>query len=256
MYKGGGNMDYGKLTFEELKKGYHHDQDTDQYICNYCHQQFEVGQVYLIGDKFYDAKHAVTKHLIAIHGSNQLQLISSTTKYNTLTKNQKELLTLFGCGMSDKEMAKKLDVSEATIRRQRFTFREKAKQAKLFLAIYEQVFADKSTNDKNIVPIHNNAIYVDDRYLISQEEQQHILETSFSSLEPLVLKKFSPKEKKKVVILTKIAQQFKRNTKYSENEVNQILKFIYDDYITLRRYLIMYGFMERTNDGSEYWLTE
>ena len=70
------------------------------------------------------------------------------------------------------------------------------------------------------------------------------------------MKSFSPKEKKKVVILTKIAEQFEKGKLYNEKEVNQILQPIFDDYMSLRRYLIMYGFMERTQDGSKYWLTE
>ena len=73
---------------------------------------------------------------------------------------------------------------------------------------------------------------------------------------PLVLKTFSPKEKNKVVILTKIAEQFEKGKTYSEKEINQILKPTYEDHITLRRYLIMYGFMERAKDGSKYWLTD
>ena len=166
------------------------------------------------------------------------------------------LLSLFAMGVSDKEMAKKLGVTEATIRRQRFTFREKAKRAKLYLAVYEQVFEAKPTTDNAIIPIHNSAIYVDDRYLITEQEKQHILETSFCSLEPLVLKTFSPKEKKKVVILAKIAEQFEKGKQYSEKEVNQTLKPIFEDYITIRRYLIMYGFMGRSRDGSKYWLTD
>ena len=92
--------------------------------------------------------------------------------------------------------------------------------------------------------------------MITEQERRHILETSFSSLIPLVLKSFSPKEKKKVVILTKIAEQFEKGKIYNEKEVNQILQPIFDDYMSLRRYLIMYGFMERTQDGSKYWLTE
>ena len=156
---------------------------------------------------------------------------------------------------SDKDMAKKLNVTEATIRRQRFTFREKAKQAKFYLAMYELVFEDEPTTTEQIIPIHNNAIYVDDRYLITEDEKQHIVETFFSSIQPLVLKSFSPKEKKKVVILGKIAEQFEYGKKYSEQEVNEILKPIYADYMTIRRYLIMYGFMERTRDGRQYWLT-
>lgn len=63
-----------------------------------------------------------------------------------------------------------------------------------------------------------------------------------------------PKEKNKVVIFGKIAEQFEYGKRYSEQEVNEILKPIYEDYMTIRRYLIMYGFMERTKDGRQYWL--
>ncbi len=247
-------MDYGKLTLDELEKGYRYNRDT--YICNYCEQCFEVGQIFSIENNFYVAEHAVAKHIKSAHGGNLTQLIMSETKYNTLTQNQKELLTLFCLGTSDKDMAKKLNVTEATIRRQRFTFREKAKQAKFYLAIYQQVFEKTNSMEHDIVPIHNNAVYVDDRYLITKQERQHILETSFSSIVPLVLNAFSRKEKKKVVILTKISEQFEQGKYYSEKEVTQILKPIFEDYMTIRRYLIMYGFMERTKDGSKYWLTE
>ena len=106
------------------------------------------------------------------------------------------------------------------------------------------------------MPIHNHANYVDDRYLITEPERLRILENFFSSFNPLVLKTFSTKEKNKVVILTKIAEQYEKGKTYGEKEINQILKPIYEDYMTLRRYLIMYGFMERAKDGSKYWLTD
>jgi len=154
-----------------------------------------------------------------------------------------------------KEMAKRLNVSAATIRRQKFTFREKAKQAKLYLAIFDHVFEDKPKAKESIIPVHNNAMYYDDRYIITEQERTRILETSFESLDPLKLKNFSSKEKKKVVILTKIAKQFEAGRQYTEKEINQIIKPIYDDYVNIRRYLIMYGFMERTNDGTSYWLS-
>ena len=59
--------------------------------------------------------------------------------------------------------------------------------------MYELVFEDEPTTTEQIIPIHNNAIYVDDRYLITEDEKQHIVETFFSSIQPLVLKSFSPK---------------------------------------------------------------
>ena len=248
-------MDYGKLTLEELKKGYRFDKEKDAYVCIYCDKTFPAGQIFSIGDQFYVAEHAVAKHIAGEHDGNFTQLVNADTKYNTLTQNQRELLTMFHAGLTDSEIAKKSGISDSTVRRQRFTFREKAKQARLYLAMYEQVFEDQSEHENAFIPIHDKAIYVDDRYLITEQEKRHILETSFQSLTPLVLKSFSPKEKKKIVILGKIAEQFQRGKHYSEKEVNEILKPVYEDYMTLRRYLVMYGFMERTKDGAKYWLT-
>jgi len=68
------------------------------------------------------------------------------------------------------------------------------------------------------------------------------------------LSAFPPKQKKKLVILQVIAEQFERGRKYSEKEVNGIIRPIFGDVETLRRYLIEYGFMGRTQNGSEYWL--
>ncbi len=248
-------MDYGKLTLEDIKHGYRFHEKVNAYQCNYCEKAFEVGQVFSIDGNFYDAEHAAAKHIEFEHRGGFQQLLHSDTKYNMLTDNQKKLLTLFYSGLSDTEIAKKLDVSASTVRHQKFTFREKAKQAKLYLAIYDHVFENKALSNDAIISIHNNAIYCDDRYIITEKEREHILKTSFTSLNPLKLKAFSPKEKKKVVILTKIAEHFQRGKEYSEKEVNQILTAIYEDHVTLRRYLIMYGFMERTKDGSKYWLT-
>lgn len=99
--------------------------------------------------------------------------------------------------MNYKDMAKKLNVTEATIRRQRFTFREKAKQAKFYLAMYELVFEDEPITTEQIIPIHNNAIYVDDRYLITEDEKQHIVETFFFQYSTSCTKIFFAQRKEK-----------------------------------------------------------
>ena len=186
------------------------------------------------------------------------QLVSSHAKYNTLTQNQRELMLLFASGESDKNIAKKLGITESTVRRQRFTFREKAKQAKYYLAVYEQAFEHKGTPDNTIIPIHSHASYVDDRYLITEQERNHILETTFSSFEPLILKNFSAKEKKKVVILTKIAEQFEAGRKYTEKEVNEIIRnsIAFTDIELIRREMFQYRLTGRLRDGSEYWAEE
>jgi hypothetical protein len=68
------------------------------------------------------------------------------------------------------------------------------------------------------------------------------------------LKTFPSREKQKLVILREIVKKFQGERSYNEKELNLILKGIYDDFVTLRRYLIEYGFLDRKADGSEYWL--
>lgn len=70
------------------------------------------------------------------------------------------------------------------------------------------------------------------------------------------LKEFPTKEKKKIAVLRHISLNFKSGEKYNEKQVNLVLKRIYDDYVSIRRALIVYGFMDRKNDCSEYWVKE
>lgn len=248
-------MDISNYNFDEIKKGYHCRPEENAYICNYCLKQYPENQVFSINGSFFVSEAAVQKHIELEHGGSFFKLLDTETKYNTLTDKQKELLRLFHSGLTDHEIARQTGVTDSTVRHQKFTFREKAKQARFYLALFEQVFEDERKNEESMIPIHDHAVYYDDRYVITEQERNKILATSFTSLEPLRLKAFSPKEKKKVVILTRIAELFEHGKEYSEKDINLILKPVYDDYTTLRRYLVMYGLMTRNSDGSGYRLT-
>lgn len=248
-----------QISLDEIKNGYSYDSDKRIYTCLNCGKEFETGEMFPIDNRFYDASKAIQLHVEKEHG-NMLDILTSfDKKYTGITENQKELLSMMYDRLSDNDIARKTGAAPATIRHQRFVFREKAKQAKLYLAIFEVV--DKAmyenkvkSSEDELVSIHPGAKMVDDRYFITKVEEEKIISSVFESLQPLKLKVFSPKEKKKIVILRKIAKQFEKDRKYSEKEVNSILKAIYEDYATIRRYLIEYGFMERTNDCKEYWL--
>lgn len=53
-----------------------------------------------------------------------------------------------------------------------------------------------------------------------------------------------------------ITTLFDENKKYSEVEVNEILRPVYDDFVLLRRYLIDYKFLTREKDGSCYYVNK
>lgn len=247
-------MEIDILTVEELKSGYRFEHETNSYICNSCNKLFETGEIFSFDNRYFEAARAIKIHVDTEHGNRFDELLNSESKYNTFTDNQKKLLSLIYSDLTDKEIAKQLEVSTSTVRHQRFMFREKAKQAKLYLAIYEQAIEKKTLVEEMIVPVHSNATMIDNRYVITEKEKEQILNSVFESLYPLRLKTFPKKEKKKVVILTKMVELFEQERRYTEKEVNQIIKDTYDDYAVIRRYLVDYGFMERTKDGNEYWL--
>lgn len=64
------------------------------------------------------------------------------------------------------------------------------------------------------------------------------------------------KEKKWLVILRWLATKFEPNIRYSEKQVNGILTEFHEDYATIRRNLVEYGFMRRERGGGDYWLAE
>lgn len=91
---------------------------------------------------------------------------------------------------------------------------------------------------------------------MTAEQKEKVLANYFKGDFTNRIEVFPSKEKKKLILLEFIAAQFEPNRKYSENEMNEILKKVYHDYVSIRRYLIEYGFLDRNKDGSSYWLKE
>jgi biotin operon repressor len=59
------------------------------------------------------------------------------------------------------------------------------------------------------------------------------------------LRRIPAQRKKRVVVLRKLLERFERGRIYSERQVNELLGRAHEDVATLRRELVMYGFMER-----------
>ena len=63
------------------------------------------------------------------------------------------------------------------------------------------------------------------------------------------------KTAKVLVVLRWLATKFQPGTHYTEKQVNTILKEAHEDFATLRRSLVDYGYMRRERGGGDYWLT-
>lgn len=246
-------LDLERLLPEELEEGIAFDGERGAYRCIFCGKCFESGEVFPVDGRLFDAKRMAREHLRREHPDRLSALLEAGGKYVTLTQRQQELLKLICSGSTDREIAGITDVSSSTVRRQRFTFREKAKQAKLYLALYQLSCRGTGDSADRPLPVPGTAAMPDERFHITAGEQEKFLAAAFSSLEPLRLDHFPAKEKKKVAVLTRIAQEFEAGREYAEREVNLLLKAVYPDFATLRRYLIEYGFLDRTQDCSVYW---
>jgi biotin operon repressor len=68
------------------------------------------------------------------------------------------------------------------------------------------------------------------------------------------IKAFPVQRKKMDVLLTFVIKSFEPDNRYTEKQVNEILKTYNEDFATLRRELIDVKYLAR--DHGEYWLTE
>lgn len=111
------------------------------------------------------------------------------------------------------------------------------------------------TNDK-FIEVPRSARMVDERFAITTAENEEIIKRYFPQGPDGPISEFPAKEKRKVIIIKQLAKRFEPCRKYTEKEVNAVLEAAYHDYVTLRRYLIEYGFLDRLPDGSSYWLNK
>lgn len=244
-------------TIEEVKKGYI--EQEEELKCIICGEEFIKGRIYEVESLLYDAKKATELHIEEKHGSTLQYLLNMNPSFVGISQVQREVLLLMADGLSDKEIAQKFGVAQSTIRNHRYKLREKEKQARLFLAMMELLSSNtqKKVNklDKEtLCDAHKTATTLDDRYNITDKEIKETIKNYMD--ESGAIKIFPSKEKKKIILLSQIVKHFSKGKKYSEKEINRILGRIYDDYATIRRALIEYGFVERSNDCSSYWVKE
>ncbi len=242
---------FWNASLEELKHGY--TQEAEHFICLLCGKQTEKGIIYPDDGVYYDAEKFMRVHIERVHQSVFDYLIGLDKKLTGLTEHQNSLLRLFYQGKSDADIQKELAIGSAsTIRNHRFVLKEKERQSKVFLAMME-LLREKDKHAPAFIGLHKTARMVDERYNVTREENGKLLTKYFPEGTDGRLSTFPLKQKQKLVVLREIAKRFERDHTYSEKDVNAILRDVYDDHVTIRRYLIEYGFLDREADGSKYW---
>ena len=240
-------------TVEQLTAGY---TDTDDaYHCLHCEEATRKGHVYPRGDELVEAELAMRHHVAEAHGSPFAALLALGKKGTGLSDTQRALLGHFHDGLADKEIQPLVgDVSLSTIRNHRFTLREKARQAKVFLAL--MALLEKGTQDpgSRFIEIPGSKSADDERFAITQKEFAKIIKGQFPDGPDGLMIRFPKKENRKIAVMIQVLKRFDPPKRYTQQEVNEVLATASEDYTTLCRVLVDYGFLGRTRDGSEYWV--
>lgn len=195
---------FRSATIEDFKRGYIWNSKEGEFICLICGE--EIGEI-----------DAHIKTHIEKHGSPIERMLLLDKKYTGLTEIQKEFLIMASNKYTDKEIASKLACTESTVRNMRFALRERARQARAFLAAME------------------------------------LTEENIPTLTPPKLRVFPAREGKRKELLPRFAALFEPKKEYTEKEVKNLIKTIYEDDAIIRRYLVDYGYLNRTKDGSKYY---
>lgn len=244
---------FWQASVEELKQGFTLHQR--HYHCLLCGFETEQGMIYPEHGRFCDAERAMRNHLQETHQSVFHYLLGLDKKLTGITDHQRNLLGLFYEGKSDAEIQQELAIGSAsTIRNHRFVLKEKERQSRLFLVLME-LLKDRDQHAPAIVDVHKTARMIDERYHITHDEYAEVVKKYFPQGSDGPLSKFPLKQKYKLMVLMELVKRFSPHVVYTEKEVNGVLEEAYDDdYVTLRRYLIDYGFLDRKPDGSQYWI--
>lgn len=241
------NLDIQNISVDVLEKGYELREDC--YECLFCTQQYDAHEVFPYEERFFTAEGMMKKHLEQVHRSPFHALLALDKKVTGLSDVQIDMLQYFFEGKSDQEIVAASNLtSVSTVRQHRFKLREKEKQAKIFIALMQLM------KNPEHYAIHKGARQVDERYGIEENEREKVLATYFKNGLDGEIDTIPSKEKKKLILLQHILKRFEMGKHYAEKEVNEILKTVHADFVSLRRHLIEYGFMERSNDGSQYWV--
>lgn len=225
----------------DLENGY--ELVDDQYHCLHCAEQYEDGLIYPVGELHETAEHRMKGHVKQQHGGPLQPLLALDRKQTGLSEMQTEVFKLFALGLSDQQIAERLNVIPATVRNHRFKLREKCRQGVVLNAMMTLL-----ENEKGVANVSER----DQRFEISEAFR---LETLKRHLDENGRARIIPsKEKKKIVLLQELIKRFEGARNYTEQEVNKVVNQMFDDYVSVRRYLIEYGFLGRTNDGQTYWV--
>lgn len=139
-------MEFKELTVAELAKGFVKDEERGGYTCIFCGEFFEEGMVYNLSGRFITAERAVEEHVLDSHGGAFGGLMHLDKQISGLSEAQRDILECMYMEKDNKEISQMLGISAATVRTHKFNIQKMKREAKILLALLEQVENEEIIN--------------------------------------------------------------------------------------------------------------
>lgn len=143
-------------------------------------------------------------------------------------------------------LAERLKLSPSTI-----SFHlKKLEEVKLVYSVKDQYYVVYHLNDDILSLSLNDLINVIDseKEIQAKREDQYKRSVIDAFFEYGKLKSIPVQQKKRKIVLEKIAESFEEGRSYTEREVNILIADFYDDFCTVRREMIGFNILERQNN--------
>ncbi len=168
-------MEFKELTVEDLTKGYIFSKDKREYSCIFCSEVFSEGRIYEKGSRLITAEQAVKEHVLEAHHGAFNGLVGLDRQINGLTDVQKKVLTGMYTGMSNKDLGADMGISSATVRTHRFNIQKMKREARILLAILENIENDSIRAERECL-----SLQIEENRKQEGGQEEHTVSRSFT----------------------------------------------------------------------------
>ena len=142
------DKEFKDLTTKELSRGYIETDDKNGFECIFCSEKFEKGLIYNSRERLVTAERAAYEHVFDFHKGSFNCLINLDKQINGLSDIQKSFLNNLYLERDSKDICKDMDISAPTVRTHKFNIQKMKREAKILLAILEQIENEELVNER------------------------------------------------------------------------------------------------------------
>ncbi len=132
-------MEFKELSIEEMVRGYTEDATTGKLCCIFCGEEFEKGLFYTSRGRTVSAERAMEEHVLDEHDGAFYGMLRLGKNVHGLSDSQQDILEGMYLEKDNRQLGEEMDISVATVRTQKFNIRRMKREARMLLAMLEQI---------------------------------------------------------------------------------------------------------------------